>query len=159
MQSKTKILYIEDNEDNMILVKRILKSEDYDLIGARSGEQGLSIIECQNLDLILLDINLPDIDGYEVVRRLRGNMKLSLASIPVIALTANAMNGDAQKALASGFDMYMTKPFNVQDLLDNIEKILGTIYEKSSRLEYTRDRTQTHNEGERNVKKHPVYRG
>ena len=84
-------------------------------------------------------------------------MKPSLANIPVIALTANAMKGDAQKALASGFNMYMTKPFNVQELLDNVEKTLERHYEKSSSLEYTRDRTQTHNEGERNVKKHPVY--
>ena len=157
MQSRAKVLYIEDNEDNMTLVRRILKAEGYDLMEAKKGMQGLSIAEQQKVDLILLDINLPDIDGHEVVHRLRTNMKPSLANIPVIALTANAMKGDAQKALASGFNMYMTKPFNVQELLDNVEKTLERHYEKSSSLEYTRDRTQAHNEGERNVKKHPVY--
>jgi len=124
MKSKAKVLYIEDNEDNMTLVRRILKAEGYDLMEARKGMQGLFIAEQQNVDLILLDINLPDIDGYKLVHHLRASEKPSVANVPVIALTANAMKGDAQRALASGFDMYMTKPFNVQSLLDNVEKTL-----------------------------------
>jgi len=124
MKPNASILYIEDNDDNMTLVRRILMAEGYNFIEANQGLQGLFIVENQNVDLILLDINLPDIDGYKLVHKLRASKKTSLANIPVIALTANAMKGDAQKALASGFDMYMTKPFNVQDLLDNIEKTL-----------------------------------
>ena len=119
-----RILYIEDNKDNMSLVKRILSSENYDLVEAREGIQGLSVAETQDVDLILLDINLPDIDGYEVVRRLRLSDNPALAETPVIALTANAMRGDAQKALDSGCNMYMAKPFNLQELLDNIKALL-----------------------------------
>ena len=130
MQSRARVLYIEDNEDNMTLVRRILEAEGYDLMEAKKGMQGLSIAEQQKVDLILLDINLPDMDGYEVVRRLRASRKPSMVRMPVIALTANAMNGDAQMALASGFNMYMTKPFNVQDLLDNVEKTLEQHMEK-----------------------------
>lgn len=122
MKPKASILYIEDNDDNMTLVRRILKAEGYGFIEATQGMQGLSIAEHQNVDLILLDINLPDIDGYKLVQKLRASGNPSLAEIPIIALTANAMKGDAQKAFASGFDMYMTKPFNVQDLLINVGK-------------------------------------
>jgi two-component system cell cycle response regulator DivK len=118
---KPNILYIEDHPDNMMLVRRILQPSRFNLIEARSGFQGLEIAESQDIDLILLDINLPDIDGYEVARRLRASTKATLAHTPIIVVTANAMKGDAQKALDAGCDVYMSKPINIQELVDKVE--------------------------------------
>ena len=115
------ILYIEDNPDNMMLVKRALESRGYTLLEARNGLEGVKAAEKNELDLILLDINLPDIDGYEVARRLRGSVKPTLAYTPIIAITANALKGDAEKALASGCDVYMSKPINIRELWARVE--------------------------------------
>jgi CheY-like chemotaxis protein len=115
------ILYIEDHPDNMTLVRRILRSESYNLIEAWTGFQGIYIAENQKIDVILLDINLPDIDGYEVAQRLRNSEKTNLSSVPIIAVTANAMRGDAIKILGAGCDHYITKPINIQELLEKIE--------------------------------------
>ncbi len=93
------VLYIEDNPDNMILVKRVLEAAGYTLFQAKNGYEGLSVAAKERIDLILLDINLPDIDGYEVARRLRRDTKPYLAHIPIIAITANALKGDAENAL------------------------------------------------------------
>lgn len=122
---KSTVLCIEDHPDNMTLVRRVLQSESYNLIEASTGFQGLSLAESQDIDLILLDINLPDIDGYEVARRLRASSKIALARKPIIALTANAMKGDGQKALEAGCDVYMTKPINIQELLDKVELLIS----------------------------------
>jgi len=118
---KPNILYIEDHPDNMTLIRRILNSENYNLIEAQTGLQGIYIAENQDVDVILLDINLPDIDGYEVANRLRNSEKAKLSSIPIIAVTANAMRGDAIKIIGAGCDYYMAKPINIQELLDKIE--------------------------------------
>ena len=121
---KPNILYIEDHPDNMTLVKRIFRPDGYNLIEARSGLQGISIAEEQDIDLVLLDINLPDIDGYEVARLLRASKKTELTKTPIVAVTANAMRGDAQKVLEAGCDAYMSKPINIQDLMDTVEYLL-----------------------------------
>ncbi|MCS7009989.1 MAG: response regulator [Anaerolineales bacterium] len=118
------ILYIEDNADNMLLVKRALEARGYRLLEATTGQQGLEIAERENVDLILLDINLPDIDGYEIARRLRHHKKTSLAYIPIIAITANALKGDAEKALEAGCDVYMAKPINIRELWAQVEGLL-----------------------------------
>lgn len=118
------ILYIEDNADNMMLVRRILQAGNYNLLEAHNGTQGLSIAENEDVALILLDINLPDIDGYEVARRLRASAKGSVAKIPIIVLTANAMKGDAQKALDSGCNVYMAKPINIFELLEKVNTLV-----------------------------------
>lgn len=115
------ILYIEDNPDNMLLVKRVLHSHGYNLLEGKNGMEGLSLAENQPVDLILLDINLPDIDGYEVARRLRSSEKHELAYIPIIAITANALKGDAEKALEAGCDVYMSKPINIRELWARVE--------------------------------------
>ena len=121
------ILCIEDHPDNMTLVRRILQSGSYNLFEACTGLQGLAIAESQDIevDLILLDINLPDIDGYEVARRLRASVKSSLANTPIVAVTANAMKGDLQKVLNAGCNFYITKPINIQELLDKVEALTG----------------------------------
>ena len=121
---KPTVLYIEDHPDNMTLVRRILQTESYTLIEAKTGLLGLSIAESQDIDLILLDINLPDIDGYEIARRLRASKKSSLLNTPIIAVTANAMRGDAQKALSAGCNMYLSKPINIQELLEKVESFI-----------------------------------
>ena len=115
------ILYIEDNPDNMLLVQRALESRGYKLLKAVNGVEGVSKAEGNMIDLILLDINLPDIDGYEVARRLRKSSKSDLAYIPIIAVTANALKGDAERALEAGCDVYMSKPINIRELWARIE--------------------------------------
>jgi two-component system cell cycle response regulator DivK len=110
------ILYIEDNPDNMTLVQRALEARGYRLLKAYNGTDGVLTAENEEVDLILLDINLPDIDGYEVARRLRTSDKRTLRSIPIIAVTANALKGDAEKALEAGCDVYMSKPINIREL-------------------------------------------
>ena len=118
---KPNILYIEDHPDNMTLVRRILRSERYTLIEAKTGSQGILIAENQDVDVILLDINLPDVDGYEVVKRLRNSEKKSFSNVPIIAVTANAMKGDAIKILGAGFDYYITKPINIEEFMEKVE--------------------------------------
>ena len=115
------VLYIEDNPDNMMLVKRALEARGYRLLQAMNGLSGVDVAERENVDLILLDINLPDIDGYEVARRLRGSSKIALARVPIIAITANALKGDAEKALNAGCDVYMSKPINIRELWARVE--------------------------------------
>ncbi|HET6596852.1 MAG TPA: response regulator [Anaerolineales bacterium] len=118
------VLYIEDHPDNMTLVRRILYSESYTLIEAKTGFQGIWIAENQDVDVILLDINLPDIDGYEVARRLRTSKKTKLAHIPIVAVTAHAMKGDDRKILDAGVDIYLSKPINIQELLHTVAGLI-----------------------------------
>jgi two-component system cell cycle response regulator DivK len=115
------ILYIEDNPDNMMLVQRALEARGYTLLKAANGLDGIFVAEEGNVDLILLDINLPDIDGYEVAQRLRKSNNSKLAYIPIIAVTANALKGDAQKALDAGCDVYMSKPIDIRELWARVE--------------------------------------
>jgi CheY-like chemotaxis protein len=114
------ILYIEDNPDNMRLVKRALGAKGYTVHEAPNGLDGLEKADEINPDVILLDINLPDIDGYEVARRLRKSDNPALHYTPIIAITANALKGDAEKALAAGCDVYMAKPINVRELWSRV---------------------------------------
>jgi two-component system, cell cycle response regulator DivK len=120
------ILYIEDNPDNMRLVQRALESRGYHLFQAKNGLDGVQLAENEEIDLILLDINLPDIDGYEVARRLRSSPKRALMSTPIIAVTANALKGDAERALEAGCDVYMSKPINIRELWARVEAFVPT---------------------------------
>jgi len=118
------ILCVEDNPDNMLLMQRALESRGYKLIKAKNGEEGVAMAEAEDVDLILLDINLPDIDGYEVARRIRSSSRNKLAYTPIIAITANALKGDAEKALTAGCDVYMSKPINIRELWARVEAFL-----------------------------------
>ena len=109
------ILYIEDNPNNTRLIRRMLSHSEYHLLEAETGLDGLAIAERERPDLILMDINLPDIDGLETTRRLKNDP--FLADIPVIALTSNVMSRDRQDALNAGCDGYLTKPINRVELL------------------------------------------
>ena len=113
---KPTILCIEDNPDNMMLISRIFRPDNYSLVEARNGLQGIEMAESRDVDLILLDINLPDIDGFEVARRLRSSTKPELVRVPVVAITANALRDDANRCIEAGCNVYMSKPINIREL-------------------------------------------
>jgi two-component system cell cycle response regulator DivK len=116
------ILYIEDNSDNRMLVRRVLEAEGYRVVEAEDGFEGIKLLRSTTPDLVLMDINLPELDGYEVTRRLK--QVPSMARVPVIAMTANVMRGDREKTLAAGCDGYIAKPIDIDTLPDQIAKFL-----------------------------------
>jgi len=118
-----RILVIEDHEENRRLLRDLLTSFGYELIEAVTGEEGLTAAEAERPDLILMDIQLPGMDGYETTRRIKA--KQALNHIPVVAVTSYALSGDDVKAFAAGCDAYVTKPFDPADLLEKIEGYLG----------------------------------
>lgn len=120
-----KILYIEDNPQNMRLVRKMLKLGGYDMIEAADGLTGVAVAAREMPDLILMDINLPDIDGLEATARLKASP--DLAPIPVIALTANAMHGDRERFIAAGCDGYLAKPVTKNELLNTVAHFLGQL--------------------------------
>jgi two-component system, cell cycle response regulator DivK len=109
-----KVLYIEDNPDNRMLVRRILEAEGYEMLLAEDGWQGIEMARKMQPDLILIDINLPGVDGYEITGRLKALE--GMEQVPIIAVTANVMRGDREKTLAAGCSGYIQKPIDV-DLL------------------------------------------
>lgn len=119
------ILYVEDNAENARLVERVVTALGHRLLHAPTGETGVKMAEAESPDLILLDINLPDIDGYEVARRLRSGVHCR--TTPIIAITANALKGDQERVLAAGCDYYTTKPINIRTLRQQIETILKAV--------------------------------
>ena len=116
-------LVIEDNEDNMMLITRLLKKAGYETAWAPTGGEGLEMALSQNPDFILLDIQLPDIDGTEVLRRLRETEKGK--DIPVIVVTSYAMAGDREKFLAAGSNAYLEKPIDPVRVIEQIRSIVG----------------------------------
>ncbi len=117
-----RILVIEDQEDNRIILRDLLTSAGFEIIEAVNGQEGVDMAEAEKPDLILMDIQLPVIYGYEATRRIKGNP--SLASIPIIAVTSYALGGDEAKAMAAGCDGYVTKPFSPRLLLEKIREFL-----------------------------------
>lgn len=114
-----------------MLVKRALEARGYVLLEAFNGFSGVTLAEENEVDLVLLDINLPDIDGYEVARKLRSSSKTALAYVPIIAVTANALKGDAEKALSAGCDVYMSKPINIRELWARVEAFVPAPEQKN----------------------------
>jgi two-component system cell cycle response regulator DivK len=125
MPENVKILYVEDNPENRMLVRRILMAEDFDVLEAGDAYQAMKLVETVQPDLILMDINLPEIDGYTLTARLKENPKLS--QVPIIALTANVMKGDRERILDSGCDGYIQKPIDVDALPFQIRSFLGDV--------------------------------
>ncbi len=113
-----KILLVEDNEMNLDMLSRRLKRKNFDVVSAVDGQQGIEVATVQQPDLILMDMSLPVLDGWEATRRLKANPATS--HIPIIALTAHAMAEDRKKALAAGCDDYDTKPVELPRLLRKI---------------------------------------
>jgi len=116
-------LIIEDNEDNMMLITRLLKKAGYATVWASTGSRGLEMVVSHHPDFILLDIQLPDIDGTEVLRRLRNSD--AGRTIPVIVVTSYAMAGDREKFLAAGCNAYLEKPIDPIRVIDQIRKVVG----------------------------------
>jgi len=117
-----KILVVEDVDFNRDLLVQLLE-DDYEVIEAANGQEGVKLAERERPDLMLMDLSLPVMDGWEATRQLKANDKLR--SIPVIALTAHAMKGDEEKALAAGCDDYLVKPLDEDELIAKIQKYLG----------------------------------
>lgn len=114
-----KVLIADDNEDSRELVKKILKKEGFEIIEAIDGEEAIVKAIAHRPDLILMDISMPKIDGYEATRRLKE--RLDFKDVPIIALTAHAMRGDQEKALQAGFNGYISKPINVREFVNEIK--------------------------------------
>ncbi len=120
----TRILIVEDNEVNSDMLSRRLRKKGFDVVIAGDGQEGIDRAKSDKPDLILMDISLPGIDGMEVTRRLKADE--STRAIPVIALTAHAMDGDREQAMAAGCDEYESKPVDLERLLSKIESHLGS---------------------------------
>jgi two-component system, cell cycle response regulator DivK len=122
-EEKGTVLYVEDNPDNRMLVRRILLSENYGLLEATDATDALEVLKTHKPDLILMDINMPDMDGYTLTAKIK---KLpGFERIPILALTANVMRGDKEKVLEAGCDGYIQKPIDFDELLNQIERFLA----------------------------------
>jgi len=122
-ENKGTILYVEDNIDNRTLVRRILLSEDYDLIEATNAAECLKVLENTKPDLILMDINMPDMDGYTLTAKIKTTP--GFERVPILALTANVMRGDKEKTLEAGCDGYIQKPLDIDQLIKEVERFLA----------------------------------
>jgi two-component system cell cycle response regulator DivK len=117
-----RILIVEDQEDNRAILRDLLSQAGYDLIEAADGGQGVDLAQKERPDLILMDIQLPVIDGYEATRRIKADAQLK--AIPIIAVTSYALSGDEAKARAAGCDGYVTKPFSPRQLLAKVREYM-----------------------------------
>jgi two-component system cell cycle response regulator DivK len=122
MPNNSTILYVEDNIDNRTLVRRILMVEGYNLLEAVNATEALEILEDTKPDLILMDINMPDMDGYSLTAKIKGMPGFD--SIPIVALTANVMRGDRERSLEAGCDGYIQKPIDIDTIAEQIERFL-----------------------------------
>jgi two-component system cell cycle response regulator DivK len=120
------ILYIEDNSDNRLLIRRILEAEGFTVLEAANASQALKHIESHPPDLILMDINLPEVDGYTLTAQLK--TRPDLRRVPIIALTANVMRGDRERTLEAGCDGYIQKPIDVDSLPTQIHRFLREVH-------------------------------
>ena len=123
MNAVAKILIIEDTENNRILLTRRLKSRGYEVVTADDAESGLPMALNEKADLILMDVGLPGMSGWEATRQLKARSETK--GLPVIALTAHAMDGDREKAVAAGCDEYETKPVNFDRLFEKMDRLLS----------------------------------
>ena len=121
--SNRRILLVEDNQDNMTLIADVLQSLNYAVIQATNGQQGVEIATAEKPDLILMDLSLPQMDGWTATRHIKANPDLT--QIPIIALTAHAMIGDRERALQAGCDDYLTKPINLRELATKLAQYMG----------------------------------
>ena len=123
MEPTKTILIVEDNEDNLVVYRTILEHVGYEVIEARDGEEGISRANEEHPDLILMDISIPKIDGWEATRRLKSEE--ATREIPIIALTAHALEEDREKALRVGCDGYLAKPVEPRRVVQEVERFVG----------------------------------
>ncbi len=119
---RKRVLVVEDQEDNRRIVRDLLASAGYETLEADNGEDGVAVAKAERPDLILMDIQLPVMDGYEATRRIKADP--ALRAIPVIVVTSYALSGDEAKARTAGCDAYVTKPFSPRELLAKIREYL-----------------------------------
>jgi two-component system cell cycle response regulator DivK len=119
---KGTILYVEDNSDNRNLIRRVLEAEGYSVIDAVNAGQAIEKLENNKIDLILMDINMPDMDGYTLTAKIKSIQNFS--KTPIIAVTANVMRGDREKSLEAGCDGYIQKPIDIDTLAQQIERFM-----------------------------------
>ena len=117
------ILIVEDNEKNLKLLRDVLQFKGYTTLEAMTGSEGVRIARERNPDLVLMDIQLPDIDGITALAQLRADA--ATKNMPVLAVSASVMPDDQQRIVASGFDAYVTKPINVKSFVETVEKFVG----------------------------------
>ncbi len=120
---KKKVLLVEDNEDNLVVYRTILEHVGYQVVEARDGEEGVSRAHSEQPDIILMDISIPKMDGWEATVRLKGHDDTS--RIPIIALTAHALEEDRAKAMRAGCDGYLAKPVEPRRVVQEVEKFIG----------------------------------
>jgi len=118
-----RILVVEDQDDNRTILRDLLTNAGFEILEAVTGEEGIRMAETHHPDLILMDIQLPVLDGYEATRRIKAQAEL--ASIPIIAVTSYALSGDADKVRAAGCDGYIAKPFSPRQLLATVHDFLA----------------------------------
>ncbi len=121
-EKQLEILYVEDNLDNRVLVQRVLQAEGYAFLGASNATEGLELAHRHQPDLILVDINMPEVDGLSMTKELKSDRRFT--QIPVIAITANVMRGDRERTLAAGCDGYIQKPIDIDLLPRQIVRFL-----------------------------------
>ena len=121
--TRAQVLVVEDNEKNMKLFRDVLQASGYRLLEATTGERAMELAAEHQPNLVLMDIQLPDIDGVEALGRLRADART--ASIPVVALTAQAMHGDRERFLDAGFDAYISKPVDVVEFVKTVKEHCG----------------------------------
>jgi two-component system cell cycle response regulator DivK len=122
MQGKGTILYVEDNQDNRNLVRRVLEADGYSVVEAMDAGQALDRLGASSIDLILMDINMPDMDGYTLTTKIKSMPNYK--DVPIIAVTANVMRGDRERSLEAGCDGYIQKPIDIDTLSQQIERFL-----------------------------------
>jgi two-component system cell cycle response regulator DivK len=122
MPEKSTILYVEDDFNNRTLVRRVLEAEGYQLIDAANANQAMGLLKEHKIDLILMDINMPEMDGYALTTRIKSVPEY--AKIPIVAMTANVMRGDRERSLEAGCDGYIQKPIDIDLLTQQVERFL-----------------------------------
>ncbi len=117
------VLNVEDNEENRRLVRRLLQFQGYNVLEAESASQALELLGTCVPDLILLDINMPDEDGYSLTMKLK--MNPNLRKVPIVAITANALKGDRERTFQAGCDGYIEKPIDIEAFMDTMNRFIG----------------------------------
>jgi len=123
LESAKTILHIEDNSDNRLLIRRILQFEGYHVLEAEDAKSAMSLLAVYRPDLILMDINMPDEDGYTLTQKLKSIP--ALTHVPILAITANALKGDKEKSLQAGCDGYIEKPIDIDTFLQQLSYFLN----------------------------------
>jgi two-component system, cell cycle response regulator DivK len=121
-ENRGTILYVEDNPDNRMLIRRILGSEGYTVHEAASATNALEVLKTLRPDLILMDINMPEMDGYTLTARIRSLP--NMGTVPIVALTANVMKGDRERSLEAGCDGYIQKPIDIDTIANQVERFM-----------------------------------